>query len=167
MKDEVSALVLDPGYSTTRAGFAGEDCPKSVVPSYYATGEGLKNEWSFGENIVHTPSSNVEIRNPWSADGRVEDWDIAARLWEYSIVNKLTGAKPTDPAKNGLNDTKGDMEVEMDGMDDVEKPMADSPLLMTEPGWNSAKDRERYIEIAMEDWGVPAFWLGRTGVLAA
>ncbi|KAF5847068.1 hypothetical protein GGP41_003284 [Bipolaris sorokiniana] len=29
--DEVSAIVLDPGYSTVRAGFAGEDVPKSAT----------------------------------------------------------------------------------------------------------------------------------------
>lgn len=59
------------------------------------------------------------------------------------------------------------MEVDENGADDAEKPLAEAPLLMTEPGWNSVKSREKYIEIAMEDWGVPAFWLGRTGVLAA
>ena len=59
------------------------------------------------------------------------------------------------------------MDVEMEALDDAEKPLADSPLLMTEPGWSSSKAREKYIEIAMEDWGTPAFYLGKTGVLAA
>jgi actin-related protein 4 len=84
----------------------------------------------------------------------------------------LTGQKPQDPTKNGLNDAangegNGVMDVDMDALDDAEKPLAESPLLMTEPGWSSAKAREKYIEIAMEDWGTPAFYLGKTGVLAA
>jgi hypothetical protein len=54
------------------------------------------------------------------------------------------------------------MEVESE-----EKPLADSPLLMTEPGWNPVKAREKTIEIAMEKWGTPAFYLARSGVLAA
>lgn len=33
--DEVSALVLDFGSYTTRAGYAGEDCPRVVCPSFY------------------------------------------------------------------------------------------------------------------------------------
>lgn len=33
--DEVSALVLDFGSHTTRAGYAGEDTPRVVCPSYY------------------------------------------------------------------------------------------------------------------------------------
>ncbi|KAH9823778.1 Actin-related protein 4, partial [Teratosphaeria destructans] len=33
--DEIGALVLDAGSHSIRAGFAGEDTPKSVVPSQY------------------------------------------------------------------------------------------------------------------------------------
>jgi actin-related protein 4 len=67
-----------------------------------------------------------------------------------------------------LNDIKnGDGDMEMDGMDEVERPLAENPLLMTEPGISSQKSREKITEIAMENWGAPAFWLGRSGVLAA
>lgn len=31
--DEVSAIVVDVGYTNTKAGFAGEDNPKAVFPS--------------------------------------------------------------------------------------------------------------------------------------
>ena len=31
--DEVSALVMDIGSTCTKAGYAGEDCPKFVFPS--------------------------------------------------------------------------------------------------------------------------------------
>lgn len=167
--DEVSAIVLDPGYSTTRAGFAGEDVPKSVCPSFY--GRSDNDSYLFGENAIHSPVGNLDIKNYWGADGIVEDWDAATKLWEYAITSRLTGAKAGDPAKNGLNDdprANGEsMDVEMEGVENNEKPMEDSPLLITEPGWNSAKAREKYIEIAMEDWGAPAFFLQKTGVLAA
>jgi actin-related protein 4 len=164
----VSAIVLDPGYWTTRAGFAGEDVPKSICPSFY--GQSDTGALSFGENAIHNPLGSLNINNYWGADGIVEDWDTASRLWEYAIVDRLTGAKPTNPIRNGLNDgndTNGDtMDVDMDGLDNQEKPLEESPLLITEPGWNSAKAREKYIEIAMEDWGAPAFFLQKTGVLA-
>ncbi|KAJ4365535.1 NuA4 histone acetyltransferase subunit [Neocucurbitaria cava] len=168
--DEVSAIVLDPGYSSVRAGFAGEDVPKSVCPSFY--GQNSAGEHLFGENAIHAPVPGLEIKNYWGADGIVEDWDTAAKLWEYAITSRLTGARPGDPAKNGLNDgtnANGDanMDVEMEGTENNEAPLEDSPLLVTEPGWNSAKAREKYIEIAMESWGTPAFFLQKTGVLAA
>lgn len=165
----MSALVLDPGYSTTRAGFAGEDVPKSVVPTYYGVlTSDSGSQLRFGENAIHNPTPNIDIRNPISSDGLVEDWDVAAKLWEYSITSRLTGARPTNPAKNGLNEpADGDMDVDMEEAEEAEKPMVDSPLLMSEPNWNPTKAREKYIEVAMEDWGCPAFWLGKTGVLEA
>ncbi|OAK95192.1 Actin/actin-like protein [Phaeosphaeriaceae sp. SRC1lsM3a] len=170
--DEVSAIVLDPGYWTTRAGFAGEDVPKSVCPSFYGqrdTDSGA--HYAFGENAIHNPLGDLNIKNYWGSDGIVEDWDTAAKLWEYAITNRLTGTKATDPSKNGLNDGNDpngeQMDVDIDALDNQEKPLEESPLLITEPGWNSAKAREKYIEIAMEDWGAPAFFLQKTGVLAA
>jgi actin-like protein 6B len=33
--DEVSALVIDIGSSSVRAGYAGDDTPKAIVSSYY------------------------------------------------------------------------------------------------------------------------------------
>ncbi|KAJ6086023.1 Actin-related protein 4 [Penicillium sp. IBT 16267x] len=166
--DEVSAIVLDPGYSTTRAGFAGEDAPKSLIPTYYGkyNADG-QEKFIFGDDIFVTPRPGLSIHNPIGKDGIVEDWDMAEKVWEYSFTSRLTGAKPGNPFQNGLNDIPNeelptDMEVESE-----EKPLADSPLLMTEPGWNPAKAREKTIEIAMEKWGTPAFYLARSGVLAA
>ena len=165
--DEISALVLDPGYSTVRAGFAGEDVPKSVVPSYYGvipTDSGHKH--LFGDNSIHTPLPRISIRNVMSKEGTVEDWDTAANLWEYAITSRLTNAKPGPLAYNGLNDPdNGD--VKMEGVEEQEKPLRDNPILMTETGWNAGKDRERGIEIAMESWGSPAYWLARNGVLTS
>lgn len=169
--DEVSAIVLDPGYSTVRAGFAGEDVPKSVCPSFY--GLTSSGDRLFGENAIHAPADGLEIKNYWGSDGIVEDWETATKLWEYAITSRLTGAKPTNPKKNGLNDGNDEngngeaMDVDMEALENNEKPLEDSPLLVTEPGWNSTKAREKYIEIAMEEWGTPAFFLQKTGVLAA
>jgi actin-related protein 4 len=168
----VSAIVLDPGYSTTRAGFAGEDVPKSVVPSFYGQLDSDSgSQYLFGENAIHNPQGNLQVKNPWGTDGIVEDWETATKLWEYAITSKLTGARAGRPSKNGLNDgtsTNGDaMDVDMDAIENQEKPLEDSPLLVTEPGWNSVKAREKTIEIAMEEWGTPAFYLQKTGVLAA
>lgn len=101
-----------------------------------------------------------------SREGTVEDWDTAANLWEYAITSRLTNAKPGPLATNGLNDVEN-QEMEMEGVETQEKPLRDNPLLMTETGWNAGKDRERGIEIAMESWGCPAYWLARNGILAS
>ena len=102
-----------------------------------------------------------------STDGTVEDWDTATNLWEYAITSRLTNTKPGNPLTNGLNDKQDDMDAEMEGVEDQEKPLEENPLMMTETGWNTGKGREKGIEIAMESWGCPAYWLARNGVLAA
>ena len=32
--DDVSSVVLDIGSFNVRAGYSGEDCPRSILPSY-------------------------------------------------------------------------------------------------------------------------------------
>lgn len=172
--DEVSALVLDAGYCYTRAGFAGEDVPKSVLPSFYGsvkTGEGDAATYRdiFGDECL-VPRANFEIKNYMSrSESVVEDWDAATKMWEHVLIKRLQPEKPTPPSKNGLNDPApdGEGDVAMEDAEEQEKPLAENPLLMTEAPWNAGKAREKAIEIAMENWGCPAFWLSRTPVCAA
>jgi len=168
--DEINALILDSGSHSIRAGFAGEDTPKSVIPTSY--GVNSSGEKLFGENAIHLPRPDIEIKNPYGADGVVEDWETATKLWEYGVTSRLTGTLQTPPSKNGLNDNKdGNGDVNMDEAaeqaEEQEKVLGEYPLLMTEPGWNPQKAREKTMEIAMEEWGVPAFFLAKTGQLAA
>ncbi|ROT43599.1 Actin/actin-like protein [Sodiomyces alkalinus F11] len=173
--DEVSALVLDPGYCHTRAGFAGEDVPKCIVPSFYGRITNRDPPTTlFGDECL-IPRPDFEVRNYMSRDSVVEDWDTAVKMWEYMLVHRLQPERPTPPSKNGLNDDPkdpkegGDAEGDV-GMEDVEeqeKSLQENPLLMTEAPWNSTKSREKAIEVIMEHWGCPAFWLSRTSVLSA
>lgn len=168
-QDEISALVLDPGYSTIRAGFAGEDVPKSVVPSSYGiipTDSGPK--YLYGDNSIHNPLPGIDIRNPMAKDGTVEDWDLATNIWEYAITSRLTNPRPRNPlVKLDLKDQEMYNDNDLISTENQEKPLEENPLLMTEPAWNAGKNREKAIEIAMENWGCPAFWLARNGVCAA
>ncbi|KAI9171737.1 actin [Paramyrothecium foliicola] len=171
--DEVSALVLDPGYCNTRAGFAGEDVPKSILPSFYGHVTSDPPRDLFGDECI-IPRADFEVRNYMNRDSVVEDWDVAGKIWEHMLVKRLQPERPTPPAKNGLNDDVKDQDGEGDvAMDDAttteaqEKALQENPLLMTEAPWNTPKSREKAIEIIMENWGCPAFWLSRTPVLAA
>ncbi|MCJ1430686.1 NuA4 histone acetyltransferase subunit [Xylographa pallens] len=164
---EISALVLDPGYSTTRAGFAGEDVPKSVVPSFYGiVPSNGSSKYLYGDNALHNPLPQISVANPMAKDGTVEDWDIATNLWEYAITSRLTNPRPGNPLVK-LDLKEPEMYDHMVAVENQEKPLEENPLLMTETGWNSGKGREKGIEIAMENWGCPAYWLARNGVCAA
>ncbi|KAI9890612.1 MAG: NuA4 histone acetyltransferase subunit [Vezdaea aestivalis] len=169
--DEVAAIVLDPGYSSVRAGFAGEDVPKSVLLTDYGM---LDDKRIFGYDSLQRPREKFEIVNPFSKDGLIEDWESATQLFEHAITSRLIGRKPESPKANGLNEKKkqnggnGDTnsDEEMEDAEEIEKPLEENPLLMSEPGWNPPKSREKCVEIAMENWGAPAFWIARTGVLS-
>jgi len=111
-----------------------------------------------------------------SRETEVEDWDSAVKIWEHMLVKRLQPERPTPPSKNGLNDDpkEGAQDGEGDvAMEDVEKQeleekaLQENPLLMTEAPWNASKNREKAIEVVMENWGCPAFWLSRTPVLSA
>lgn len=164
--DEVSAVVLDPGYSSVRAGFAGEDTPKSIVPSYYASYNDSK---LFGDHVIDVPRDDVAIKNPYSRDGVVEDWDTAEDLWKYSFASKLTGARPNEALQRWLNDPKStpDLQKAMAEEEDTRNPLVDHPLFLTEPNWNPTKNREKSIEIALEKWSAPAFFIAKQSVMAA
>lgn len=101
----------------------------------------------------------------------MEDWETATKLWEYTITSRLTGPKATPASRNGLNDKtdeNGDVDMEaVEAVEEQEKPLAEYPLLVTEPNWNTPKNRARMMEVAMEEWGVPAFFIAKSGVLAS
>lgn len=164
--------MLDPGYVNTRAGFAGEDVPKCVLPSFYAH---VGDRDIFGDDCIR-PRENLELRNYMNTKSEVEDWDVAANIWENMLVQRLNPPRPTPPSKNGLNDPTAPKDGEGDvNMDDAEaeaqeleeKALYENPILLTEPATNPSKKREKAIEVVFENWGTPAFWLSKTPVLAA
>lgn len=61
ISDEVSALVLDIGGSTTRAGYAGDDVPKAIFPTYY--GYALAESDDQTMNTGHEQSEQAEKKN--------------------------------------------------------------------------------------------------------
>ncbi|KAI1366260.1 chromatin remodeling and histone acetyltransferase complexes subunit putative [Xylaria arbuscula] len=175
--DEVSALVLDAGYCHTCAGFAGEDVPKSVLPSFYGALKTSNPDSTtttyrniFGDECLY-PRADFEVKNYMSrTESVVEDWDAATKMWEHMLINRLQPDRASPPiirtsAKDGAADGEGD--VAMEDVEQQEKPLAENPVLMTEAPWNSGKAREKAIEIAMENWGCPAFWMSKTPVCAA
>ena len=104
-------------------------------------------------------------------DGTVGDWESAEKLWEAAIVSRLVSPRANRPSdywqkQNGDSGEAGG-DVEMEDAEEEEKLLEENPLLMTETGWNSGKNREKGIEIAIESYGAPAFWQARSGPLAA
>lgn len=121
-----------------------------------------------GENALHDPKPYIDIRNPLTPDDAeewVQDWDVAGRLWEYAVTNRLTGPRTTKTIRTAED---GAEDVAMEDVDDAEAgPLSENPLLMSEPGKATGKARERVMELVMESWGCPAFYLAKSGVLSS
>ena len=69
--DEVGALVFDPGHHSFRVGFAGEDCPKSEIPSVVGisqeevvkteAGGGMETEQKVTKNKYHIDTAALHF----------------------------------------------------------------------------------------------------------
>ncbi|KAI9448293.1 actin-like protein Arp4p [Lactarius indigo] len=156
--DEVSALVLDIGSSTLRAGYAGDDTPKAIIPTSYGfvpvtrdadvpmTEAGVETEPALPREESklyigqqHGPSvwrEDMQIGNPMS-EGLITDFNPVPSLIRHALKDVLR-CKPED-----------------------------HPILVTEPAWNTPVNRERMAEIMFEEFQVPAFYIANTGVLNA
>ncbi|KAK4054587.1 NuA4 histone acetyltransferase subunit [Microbotryomycetes sp. JL201] len=139
--DEVGAVVLDIGRSSVRAGYAGEDAPKCVFPTTYATvpadagsQDGPKYIHGIGANLYRP---NAVLSNP-IIDGIVTDWDALSRTLDHAFKDRMR-----------LQD------------------LSEYPLLVTEPCWNTKENKERMCQLAFEDWKVPAYYAVDKAVMSA
>lgn len=133
--DEIGALVLDPGTHSTRAGFAGEDTPKSIIPSNYGTVTASAKKY-YSDGTIHQPRADMEIEN-FMKESTVQNFDAANDMWTYMFKDQLRISA------------------------------AEHPLMITEPVWNQAGQREKTLEIAFESLNVPASYLLKGAVAAA
>ncbi|KAJ7638626.1 actin-related protein Arp4p [Roridomyces roridus] len=156
--DEVSALVIDIGTSSVRAGYAGDDTPKAVIPTSYGYHRTAPDADSAMQDVTEDPMNNpgtpkiakmhmgqygptvwregMEVANPM-VEGLVNDFGPVAALMRHAVVDVMR-CNPSD-----------------------------HPILVTEPAWNTPANRERMAEIMFEEFQVPAFYIANTGVLNA
>ncbi|XP_048232891.1 actin-related protein 4 isoform X2 [Ricinus communis] len=163
--DEVSAIVIDLGSHTCKAGYAGEDAPKAVFPSVVGSidqmelddttnneknpsadsknnngkdsekGKG-KRKLYVGSQAVGFRRDHMEVLSPIK-DGVVVDWDIVDNIWDHAFRECLL----IDPKEH--------------------------PMLLAEPSFNSQQQRERTAELMFEKYNVPALFLAKNAVLTS
>uniref|UniRef100_A0A5B6ZFY8 Actin-related protein 4 n=1 Tax=Davidia involucrata TaxID=16924 RepID=A0A5B6ZFY8_DAVIN len=163
--DEVSAIVIDLGSHTCKAGYAGEDAPKAVFPSVVGSIDQMdvddpeQNSGSVpdSKNVVKTFDSDkskgkhklyvgsqalgyrrdhMKVVSPIK-DGVVVDWDIVDNIWDHALRECLL----IDPKEH--------------------------PMLLAEPSSNTQQQREKTAELMFEKYQVPALFLGKNAVLTS
>ncbi|GAB2243694.1 hypothetical protein Droror1_Dr00023822 [Drosera rotundifolia] len=157
--DEVSAIVIDLGSHTCKAGYAGEDAPKAVFPSVvgsidkmevddpvsdsnstvktFETEKGKsKRKLYVGTQSLGYRRDHMEVLSPIK-DGVVTDWDIVDAIWDHAFKECLL----VDPTEH--------------------------PMLLAESSSNNPYQRERAAELMFEKYKVPALFLAKNAVLTA
>lgn len=77
--DEINAIVLDPGSFRTRIGYAGDDFPKIITPSYYTESVDKKRRF---DDAIDYPKANQQVK-PILKDSVITDWDAALEQYQY------------------------------------------------------------------------------------
>ncbi|CAH1785345.1 unnamed protein product [Owenia fusiformis] len=148
--DEVGALVFDYGSFSIRSGYAGEDNPKSEVPTAVgmmdvADAEKMETEdgpvasqskYYIDTNSIRVARNDMEMTSCLK-EGMVENWDLFEQMLDYVYKRHLR-------SESNMH-----------------------PVLMSEPAWNSKGKREKLTELMFEKYNVPAFFLCKNAVLSA
>ncbi|EKX51987.1 hypothetical protein GUITHDRAFT_102601 [Guillardia theta CCMP2712] len=172
--DEVSAIVLDVGYTSCKAGFAGEDNPKAVFPT--AVG------------VVRSGKDGVVGKGP-AAPGEKMDVDPPAAGAPAAAAAAAGTTAGTEEVKYNIGTQA--LSIRKDFMD-IENPIQDvkdwdlaqklwdhafkdrlrivpeeHPMLLAEPSFNSNECREKLLEIMFEHYKVPAVFISKNAVLSS
>ncbi|KAK4479277.1 hypothetical protein RD792_014788 [Penstemon davidsonii] len=155
--DEVSAIVVDLGSHTCKAGYAGEDAPKAVFPSVVGSIDQMevddpdnsdknsvsadskpkgKHKFYVGSQDLGFRRDHMEVLSPIK-DGIVVDWDMVESIWDHALRKCLL----IDPKEH--------------------------PMLLAESCSNTQHHREKAAEIMFEKYQVPALFLAKNAVLTS
>ena len=145
--DEVGAMVLDMGGTSTRCGYGGEEGPRSVIPSVVGflpedaadaatqTGKAAQHKTLIDQQLG-LPRAGLELR-PALVDGLISEWDAVERLWHHALVGTLR----SDPAEH--------------------------PLLLSEPTHTTVEIRAKTVQLMFEKHAPPALYLANNAVLTS
>jgi len=137
----VNIVVIDNGTENCKAGFAGEDAPRSVFrcqmgsPRNAALLVGLGHKRDYiGDESVNRRGALV-LRYPME-DGIVTNWDDMEKFWFHTFYNELRVAPE------------------------------EHPVILTETPSNPKANREKMTQIMFESFEVPAMYVAMQPVLS-
>lgn len=175
--DEINAVVLDPGASLFRGGWAGEDAPRAMFPSHYGwlpmTEEEKQvrgTEQGGADGDVSMTDADEKPR-PTVARGVSFDvergrkrfvGDAGVSFWRRNLEIDT----PFD--ENGIvQDYSAFEALSHHAIDLLSANATENPLLLTEPATNPRDVRAKMTELAFEGLQVPAFYIANRTVLSA
>ncbi|KAK1441820.1 actin like protein [Babesia gibsoni] len=166
--DDVSAVIVDPGFDTLRIGNCQEDFPREYIPSGLSRST-WQNEYLGWVPLSRIkPPSFVEIRRLLQYN-RDENLEVEPFVFEKLIRLGVEGAKrePSigcSPAVMKMMEKDDFMKTKVGGMG---LDITQHPMLVTEPTAECKQFRDCTLEILFEQLDVPAAYLAKRASLSA
>ncbi|ORM40462.1 Actin-related protein 4 [Babesia sp. Xinjiang] len=158
--DDVSAIVVDPGFDTLRIGNCQEDYPREYIPSALCRGT-LQNEYLPWVPLRRvSPPSFVEMRQLLQYN-RDENIEVEPFVFERLIRLGIEGSS-REVSSVLENDELFSTKVGGLGLD-----VRQHPMLVSEPTAECKQFRDSTLEILFEQLDVPAAYLAKRASLSA
>ncbi|KAJ3636287.1 hypothetical protein Zmor_009029 [Zophobas morio] len=141
--DVIQPIVIDNGSGVIKAGFAGEDNPKTIFP-----------------NLVGRPK---HIRVMAGSIERVKDEYLGKAISEHRGLLKLNY-----PVEHGIVEEWADMELVWAFLykEELMVKSEEHPVLLTEAPLNPHRNREQTAQLFFETFNVPALYISIQAVLS-
>jgi actin-like protein 6A len=148
--DDIGAVVINVGHFETRCGEAGEDTPKSVIPSWVGVSQ------IAGINTEANNPNGMEVENPI----RTNSYSTGDALNVYKEDMRVSS-----PFVNGGVDWDLYFELVGQSLKNLHIDPAERPLMFTEPSATTSQFRTQLIERAFETYKPSGFFVAKEATL--
>ncbi|TNV77630.1 hypothetical protein FGO68_gene8545 [Halteria grandinella] len=141
MEEEVTTVVIDNGSGMIKAGFAGDEAPRSVFPTMVGRPKmpgimvGLDQKDVYVGEEVQQKRNILRVSQPIE-HGQVKNWDDMEKVLHHTLYSELR----VTPEEH--------------------------PILLTEAPLNPKENREKLAQIMFEVFNVPCLYVAVQGLLA-